>query len=271
MTTSSDSSNIHMRFLNLVDRLLLLLSQIPNLNLLMIYQSLRASEVHCIPLFSEKMVEKINNCKSLLLHKVLLLPYITWLDHSILQCLVESSQNMEANNILKDFISSIDYSQLITSYPIASTSRLMIPLDDNDYTLVATKCEFEFKNMLLEKVVDIRNVLIHQWKITPYAIQFVAVHVQERLLYWMIPKSVAGQIADRTPDIHSKLWKSGIVTCTIFPVDFFLIHYDEAAFKSDPFSFLSSKVMCFLCIFLLDKAFWQLHNNLTEIHMFCME
>ena len=201
-----------------------------------------ASETHCISLFSEEFLKKFDIHKSYLLLKVLLFPYMTWLDHSILQHLVQSSQSVEAKNILKDFISSINYSLPITSYPIASPSQLMIPLDGSDYTLVATQCEFEFKSLALQKVVDVRNVLIDQWQITPHAIQLTAVHDQEKLLYWMMPKSVAELIANRTPDIQYKLWTYGIVMCTIFQVDIFSCGYTEVVTKPGAFSLLNTKV-----------------------------
>ena len=205
--------------------------------------SLNASETHHIPLFGEELLKKIDQCKSYLLLKLLLLPYITWLDYSILQHLVLFSQSKAAERILDDFIFSIDYTQPITSYPIPSPSQLMIPLDGSDYTLVATQCEFEFNSLVLQKVVDVRNVLIEQWQITPHAVQLTAVHVQERLLYWMIPKCVVELIADRTPHIQYKLWKSRIVMCAIFPVNFSSLDYPESAVKSGPFSLLNSEVL----------------------------
>ena len=214
--------------------------------------SLNASETHHIPLFGEELLKKIDQSKSYLLLKVLLLPYITWLDHSILQHLVLFSQSKVAERILDDFIFSIDYAQPITSYPIPSPSQLMIPLDGNDYTLVATRCEFEFNSLVLQKVVDVRSVLIEQWQITPHAIQLNAVHVQERLLYWMIPKCVAELIADKIPHIQYELWKNGIVMCTIFPVNFSSPGYPESAAKSGPFSLLNSEVQyCNTDVFLL--------------------
>jgi len=217
----------------------------------MICHSLMASETHRIPLFSEKLVKKLDKWISCFLLKVLLLPCVTWLDHSVLQRLVQSSQNLAAKNILEDFISSIDYSVLITSYSIASPSQLMIPTDGSDYILVATQCDFEFESLVLKKVVAVRDVLIEQWQITPHAIQLTAVHIQEKLLYWMVPKSVAGLIADRTPSIQYNLWKNNIVMSTIFPVDTFS---NKTVIKFGPFSLLNSTkvrnvvVMCSYCV-----------------------
>ena len=212
--------------------------------------SLNASETHHIPLFGEELLKKIDQCKSYLLLKVLLLPYITWLDYSILQHLVLFSQSKSAERILDDFIFSINYTLPITSYPIPSPSQMMIPLDGSDYTLVATQCEFECNSLVLQKVVDVRNVLIEQWQITPHAIQLTAVHEQERLLYWMIPKCVAELISGRTPHIQYELWKNGIVMCTILPVNFSSHDYPESTAKLGPFSLLNSEVLQYrLCIF----------------------
>ena len=210
----------------------------------MIWHSLMASEVHHIPLFSEALLKKFDHCKSYILLKILVLPYISWLDHSLIQWFVLSSQSTIAKKILNTFDESIDCKKLLLSYPIPAPSQLMIPLDGSDYTLVATKCDFDFTQATLQKIIDIRNDLVKLWEITQHAVQLTAIHIQERYFYWMIPRSVAKLIANKTPQIQYELLKNGIIMCSIFPMDF-CSHYSEATvIESGPFCLLHMKVLC---------------------------
>ena len=237
---------IHLRFLNLVDQLFLLFSTSdePTFNLPMTLQNLMASEVHHIPLFAGTLLKKFDTYKSFILLKILLLPYISWLDHSLIRQLVLSSQRTIAKKILDTFDGSIDYEQSLLSYPIPAPSQLMIPLDGSDYTLVATKWDFDFRLATLQKVVDIRNDLIKLWEITQHAVQLTAIDIQERYLYWMIPKSVTKLIADKIPRIQYELWKNGIIMCSIFPVDFYSHYHEATVIESGPFCLLHTKVLC---------------------------
>ena len=119
-----------MIFYNLIDYLYLRLSAAKKLPFdVEAYSSIN-------PLFTKHWLRKI---KSLFLFKIYLLPFITWLDYSILKKLVMSSGSQDALKLLNLF----DYKihsyciQPIGSFPIPPPSQLTIPLDDSEYTLLA--------------------------------------------------------------------------------------------------------------------------------------
>ena len=91
--------------------------------------------------FTEQWLKRIGKCRSLNLFKIYLLPFITWLDHSILEELVAASDSEDAQQLLNLFNSKINSycNQPITSFPILPPNQLMIPLDDSGYSLLAMK------------------------------------------------------------------------------------------------------------------------------------
>ena len=234
-------SELDLQFFDFVDILLLQLSTADNVQTLDLL-SLMASETHRISLFSERLLSLFSDCNSYLLLKAILLPFMTWLDHSILKKLVSASNCTWAMDMLNQFDSSIDYSQPITSYPIPSPSQLMIPLDGSDYTLVATKCNSNFEEKTLQIIVDIRDLLTKKWEITTHAIQLVGIHIKYGVLYWMIPRSVVSLIEENLVHVQYELWKNGIAMTSIFPSSPFMVENDMMFMKSSPFSLLISKV-----------------------------
>ena len=213
-------SEVNMMFYNLIDYLYLHLSATEKLSFNMIG---RFSDIN--PLFTEQWLRKLRDCKSLYLFKILLLPFITWLDHSILIELVIESGSEDAQRLLNMFSSKINsYSnQPITSFPILSPSQLMIPQDDSEYTLLAMKfrppCRDDSTTqgmIILQDVMDIKLRLKHKWKISNHVIQLVAVQAKLKLLYWMIPNCLVKVIENNLiPD-----WKSGIIMMAVLPANF---------------------------------------------------
>ena len=128
------TSEVNLIFCDLVDHLYLHLSATKKLTFDLI---MKCRDIN--PPFTERLLKKITDCKSLYLFKMHLLPFITWLDHFILQELVVASGSEDALQLLNLFDSKIKSycSQPITSFPMLSPSQLMIPLDDSEYTLLA--------------------------------------------------------------------------------------------------------------------------------------
>ena len=124
------------------------------------YGTLMASDVHQIPLFPQDFVNKLINCTYPYIFKIYLLPYISWLDCSILRQLVIFSNSKEALKMVDQFVESLDYSKPIASYHITEFSQLVIPLDDSQCTLLATTVDRV--NFVLKKCrkIKIRGVLI---------------------------------------------------------------------------------------------------------------
>ena len=189
------------------------------------------------PMFTEQCLKKV---MSLYLFKIHLLPFVTWLDHSVLKELVKDIGNEDAQQLLNLFDSKIEsYSnQPITSFPILSPSQLMIPLDDSEYTLLAVKFHPPSRGdaaqgtIILQDVMNIKLAMEHKWEISSYGVQLVAVHPELELLYWMIPKCLVEVIeGNLVPD-----WKSGITMLAVLPANFHSL--DDTDLKG-PFSSLN--------------------------------
>ena len=229
-------SEVNMIFHDLIDYLYLYLSATVKL-------PFNVEKYRCInPLFTKQWLRKL---KSLYLFKIYLLPFMTWLDHSILKDLVTASGSEDAEHLLNLFDSKLcSYSnQPIVSFPVLSPCQLMIPLDDSEYTLLAMElCVTSQDNItqsiiVLQDVMDIKLKLKCQWQINSsdiYSFQLVAVNIKLMFLYWMIPKRLVKEINNNM--IHE--WRSGIIKMTI-PAN---LNNDGGIVNKGPFSSLS-----FLC------------------------
>ena len=207
-----------------------------------------ASEIRNIKLFSKKFQAKLRKSGSYLLFKIWLLPLLSWLDHSILKLLVEASKSKLAIKMLKDFESSIDYTQPITSYPIPAPSQLIVPLDDSEYALVATKCDCNFEEVDLQQIANIRNTLVEKWEVTEMAIQLVALHIESHFLYWIVPQCVATVIEECSMKFERDLWESGVIMTSVFYSSPVAVDKNTVWNQSYPFYFLYNKVGKCPCI-----------------------
>ena len=192
------------------------------------------------PLFTKPHLTKV---KSLYLFKVRLLPFVTWLDHYILQLLVTRSENKDALQLLKLFDSKIKsyYNQPISSFPILSPTQLMIPLHDSEYTILAIKFRPPSRGSttqgttVLKDVIDIKITMKRKWKISSHDIQLVAMHKELELFYWMIPKCLLKVIEDNlVPDR-----KSGIIMLAVLPANFYTLEDIDLKTPEGPFSLLN--------------------------------
>ena len=196
------------------------------------------------PPFSKQYFKNICECKSFNLFKMYVLPFITWLDHSILNELVVESGNKDALELLNLFDSKIDSycNHPITSFPILSPSQLMIPLDDSKYTLLAmkfhppTRSDTTHGMIILQDIMNIKLILKHKWEINSHDIQLVAIHAKLELLYWMISKCRVEAIeGNLVPD-----WKSGIIMMSVLPANFHSLQSNcETLINKGPFSSLN--------------------------------
>ena len=212
-------SQVNMIFNDLVDHLYLNLSTIEKFSFDLIG---KCTDINSS--FIKQWHEKLHDCKSLFLFKILLSPFITWLDHSILKKLVEVSVNEDAQGLLDLFDSKIDSycNEPITSFPIPYPSQIMLPLDDTEYTILSMKYRPPSRGgatqgkIVLQDVMKIKLTMKHKWEIKSHDIQLVAVNARLELLYWMIPKLLAKIIESDL--VHD--WESGIVMVAILPANF---------------------------------------------------
>ena len=233
-------SEVNMIFYDLIDYLYLHLSATEKLPFDLIG---KCSDIN--PPFTELWLKKIDDSKSLRHIKIYILPFITWLDHSILKELVVASGSEDAQQLINLFDSKIDsyWTQPIISFPILSASQLMIPLDDSEYTLLAMKFCLPSRGyntqcrITLQDVMDIKLIIKHKWEMSSHeihSIQLAAVHTKLELLYWLIPKCLVKVIKSNL--VHD--WKSGIIMMAVLPANFHSLQDNSETLKG-PFSSLN--------------------------------
>ena len=194
------------------------------------------------PLFTKRWLRKI---KSLFLFKIYLLPFITWLDYSILKELAKLSGSQDALKLLNLFDCKFRsyWTQPIGSFPIPPPNQLTIPLDDSEYTLLAMEfCltsqeDATRSTIVLQDAFDIKLKLKNQWQINNpdvCSFQLVAINTKSRFLYWMIPKHLVKVINDNL--FHE--WRCGIIKMTVLPANFYTLNNNSEKIKG-PFCTLS--------------------------------
>ena len=199
-----------------------------------------------IPLFTEKSLQRFLNCKSGFYFKIFLLPFITWLDHSILNELISASGSDIANRLLDQFDCKIDKSKSVTSYPIPTPSQLMIPLDDSEYTILAVK-SYNCQNITLHQIEEIKLLMTKSLKVSDHVFQLLAIHSKDSYLYWMIPKCVVSLIQCNLKSSYDLLQNGLIIS--VLPDGLFACENVQEKLKG-PFSQLYS----------------QAYDNNTEVH-----
>ena len=177
--------------------------------------TLMASDTHNIKLFTDSFIKKLFKCSHSNLLKVYLLPFNTWLDNTILKELVTVAYEKDDTLKLFEFL---DDNQPITSYPIPTFSQLIIPLDDSEYTIVATETVYDCNKLTLKDVKDIKELLKSRWELTEHAIQLAA--IDYKCIYWMIPKQVKPLIEAVNQDSDG-LGCNEIYVDTLLPDKFF--------------------------------------------------
>ena len=212
---------------------------------------LATSNDHKIKLFTDNFVKKLFKCSNSNLLKMHLLPFNTWLDNTIL---IELSTTYENINIFEqfcNFIRIIDDNRPITSYPIPTFSQLVIPLDDSEYTLVATETVRNCNELVLKDVTDVKEFLKSYWELTNHAIQLAAIDYNYNNIYWMIPKQVQLLIENKLNPGQHEFWHKEIFQVVLLPKDFFSTdNYRDRFMINNPFkvSNLVSKDSLKVCV-----------------------
>ena len=184
--------------------------------------ALMASDIHNVKLFTDSFIRKLFECShSSNLLKIYLLPFNTWLDHTILRELLMAYREIVTLELFCKFNCIIDYTQPITSYPIPTFSQLIIPLDDSEYTFIATGTVQNCDKLVLKDVTDVKEFLRSQWEITNHAIQLVAIDYSYNFIYWMIPKQVQPLIENKLSQGQHNLWHRGIFMAVLLPNNLF--------------------------------------------------
>ena len=213
------SLKLQLEFLNLIDKVILLMSASDVIMLANKCAKLMASDTENIPLFSTNFIKKLRNNPYPFIFKMYLFPFITWFDHSILQVLVKSSRSKEALQLLNQFDSCIDYDQHITPYTIPEYSQLIIPSKGNDseFTLIVTKHFKNHNEITLQDLLDMKKALMLNWELTIHAIHLVAMHSELNCFYWMIPRKIQPIVKVKLSEDQQMLLDRGIIMVALLP------------------------------------------------------
>ena len=197
--------------------------------------TLMASDVHNIKLFTDNFIKKLFNCSHSVLINNYLLPFTTWFDSSILKSIYEES----TLKLFYKFSCMIEENQQIILYPIPSFSQLIIPLDDSEYTIVATKTIKNCNELVLKEIRDIKEFLQSLWELTAHAIQLAAIDYIYNCIYWIFPKQVKTLIENNLNQGQHKLWDRGIFQTVLLPSKFYSSDNDlEQLVITSPFNLL---------------------------------
>ena len=201
--------------------------------------TLMASDIHNIKLFTDSFIKKLFKCSHPSLLKIYLLPFITWLDSTILTELAMAYNEVDVMKFCK-FTNIIDDTKPITSYPIPTFSQLIIPLDDSEYTIVAIKMFINYNSeLILKDVVDIKVLLKSHWELTDHALHLVAIDYHYDCMYWIIPKHVQHLVENRLKLEQDELRKKGIYQIILLPNSFYSVCNDfDQQVINNPFNVL---------------------------------
>ena len=207
-------------------------------------RTLMANNTHNIKLFTGNFINKMYKCPSPSLLKIHLLPFITWLDNTILIELVTACEKIDILEQLYELNNCItNDNQPITSYSIPNFSQLIIPLDDSDYTLIAIKMFQDCSELVLQNVKDIKEFLSSHWELTAHAIQLAAIDYQYNFIYWMIPKQVQSLVESKLSEGQYYLWRGGISQAVLLPNNYFSTENDfDQQIINNPFNISKLKL-----------------------------
>ena len=225
-------------FLEVIDKLAAQLNTVDIKFLADKCHTLMASDIHNIKLFTDSFIKKLFKCSHSSLLKIYLLPFITWLDNTILIKLATVYEKVAVLELFCKFANIINDTESIISYPIPTFSQLIIPLDDGEYTIVAVKTFQDCSELVLKDIVNIKEFLKSHWELTPHALHLAAIDYQYNSVYWMIPRQVQCLVENRLNQGQHELWSKGIIQIVLLPSNFFSANncFNQQVIN-DPFNF----------------------------------
>ena len=213
--SAPDSSSLVVRFLDMKVQVNELLQVLDPKKIVDNCSLLKANVEADIPLFSTSFVSILQQRKSVL---SLLSPYTNWCNHSILNAIVEVCNVPEAANLIAQFDAKIDPSQPLMKYPIPSPSYHMVPYDTSTHTVLAVQLNLQLHHSTLQDILDTQSMLQHQCRITAHCMQLLAVaNISHTIIYWTIPKHVAGLITSGVLQHQNYLHQNGIQQVAVYP------------------------------------------------------
>ena len=199
-------------------------------------RTLMASDDYNIKLFTDSFIKKLFKCSHSSLLKVYLLPFITWLDNTILIELIAAYEKVDSLELFYELIHIIDDTEPITSFHLPTFSQLIIPLDDSEYTIVAVKTVQNCSGLVLKDVKDVKLLLTSQWQLTAHTLYLVSIDYHYNCMYWMIPKQVQPLVENKLNQRQHDLWVKGILQIYLLPNEYFSVDDRHRQVINDPFN-----------------------------------
>ena len=176
-------------------------------------ESLLASKIHGISLFTTSAIKILGEYNE----APLLLRYLrflfTWSNHSILKALV--SFNSKAVQMLNKFDSLLYPLYPLVSYPIPCFSQDMIPSETSEYTLLSIRGNRELWASSLQYVFNVESFIVEVCEINRHCFQLLAVKSDPTMFYWTIPKCVVGLVKSNVLQHRDRLCSKGILEVAI--------------------------------------------------------
>ena len=169
------------------------------------------NEIEFLPLYSVCKLKKLRTSSAVL---KMMSTFWSWSNHSILEHLAEISEIAAA--LIKDFDSRLYLNSLIIKYPIPLPDPLMIPHNNNSFTVLTVKCNRKLQ-VTLQEVYDIQSMIIEKCEITQHALQLLAVQSSPLILQWMISKYIVTVIYKNVRKHHNYFATKGITEILIHP------------------------------------------------------
>ena len=218
VTTTAELSSLITQFLDMKVQLTELLQSFSAEEIADHCASLTASVEGDISLFATDFVESLKEAKTSPVLLKQLAPYTNWCDHSIINTIVEVCDIPEATTLLTQFDNRIDPSQPLMKFPIPQPCNQMVPYDTSTHTVLAVQLNIQLHHSTLQNVLDTRSLLQQQCHITAHCLQLLAVaNTSHTIIYWTIPKHVAGLITSSVHQHQSFLHQNGIQQVSVYP------------------------------------------------------
>ena len=213
------AKTVHIRFLNLFDKIKQMLKSCNPQCLLETLKKLKANArtvLHpkIIPLLSSDYIEEFKNISSEeVLEKCAFL--WTWNNDSILRALIEAFNCQDGINMLDEFESQIDTNESMELFPIPPPSAKMTPRLSSAYTVLSIRCEYDQAS--LQYVRDVGESLIQKFGLSQHSLQLLATRARPLLLYWVIPNSTVPLIRKAVKEHLGFLKGKGYSEIVIYP------------------------------------------------------
>ena len=181
--------------------------------------SLMASELHHIKLFSADFVRHLRECTNIVSLVRVLFPYTNWYDHSILRWLLQACNCSEDLRLLDEFFAQINLTLPIKDYPLPIyQSSYMTPDVSSTHTVLSIRCEQQLSSLSLQHIGKIKSTILQAFDITEHAcILLTATNCTSAILYWLIPQSIASVIYSKVQDHSSHLYDNKILEVAVYP------------------------------------------------------